>query len=175
MQANPPLTSLAARRRVLQQLAAGAAVLGLSGCGFALRKAPTFAFKTVRLTGASGTPVVTELRTALVNNGLQVVSGPAQADVVLTVTADQRERIAVGQTAAGQVRELQLRTRFNFRLRTPTERDLIEDVELLVERDLSFSETAVLSKASEEELLYRDMVSDIVQQVLRRLAAVKSL
>ena len=175
MQANASQPSFAARRRALQQLAVGAAVLGLSGCGFALRKAPTFAFKSVRLAGSTGTPVAAALRASLITNGLQVVDGASPADVILTVTTDQRERIAVGQTAAGQVRELQLRTRFVFFLRTPTDKDLIESVELLVERDMSFSETAVLSKAAEEELLYRDMNSDIVQQVVRRLAAVKSL
>ncbi len=175
MQANASQPSFAARRRALQQLAAGAAVLGLSGCGFALRKAPTFAFKTVRLAGSTSTPVAAALRASLITNGLQVVDGASPADVILTVTTDQRERIAVGQTAAGQVRELQLRTRFVFFLRTPTDKELIESVELLVERDMSFSETAVLSKAAEEELLYRDMNSDIVQQVVRRLAAVKSL
>ena len=176
MQANASQPSFAARRRALQQLAAGAAVLGLSGCGFALRKAPSFAFQTVRVVGSVGTPVAAQLRAALIANGLKVVvSGAAPADVVLAVTTDQRERIAVGQTAAGQVRELQLRTRFVFFLRTPADRDLIESVELLVERDLSFTETAVLSKAAEEELLYRDMSADIVQQVVRRLAAVKSL
>lgn len=173
--ANATLPSFAARRRALQQLAAGAAVMGLGGCGFALRKAPTFAFKSVRIVGSVSTPVVVELRANLGINGLQVVSGATPADVVLTVLTDQRERIAVGQTAAGQVRELQLRTRFVFRLSTPAEKELIENVELLVERDMSFTETAVLSKAAEEELLYRDMVSDIVQQVVRRLAAVKSL
>ena len=73
------------------------------------------------------------------------------------------------------MRELQLRTRFTFRLRTVTDKDLIEDVELLLERDLSFSETAVLSKDAEEALLFRDMASDVVQQVVRRMAAVKSL
>jgi LPS-assembly lipoprotein len=175
MQANRSSPSWAARRRALLHMAAGAAVLGLNGCGFALRKAPTFAFKTVRMAGSVGTPVAAELQRALATNGLQVVTGGAAADVVLTVTTDQRERIAVGQTAAGQVRELQLRTRFTFRLRTAADKDLIEDTELLLERDLSFSETAVLSKAAEEELLYRDMASDAVQQVVRRMAAVKSL
>ncbi|WP_137919765.1 LPS assembly lipoprotein LptE [Hydrogenophaga sp. 2FB] len=175
-----PPSSLVARRRALQHLAAGAAaVLGVSGCGFALRKAPTFAFQTVRIAGSENTPIARELRTALVTNGLTVLTtatpASAPAQVVLTVTVDQRERIAVGQTAAGQVRELQLRTRFTFRLRTANEKELIEDTELLLERDMTFSETAVLSKAAEEELLYRDMASDVVQQVVRRMAAVKSL
>lgn len=166
----------ATRRRALLQLAAGAAVLAsATGCGFKLRQAPTFPFQTVRMAGSVSTPVAAELQRALITNGLKVVSGASPADVVLTVVTDQRERIAVGQTAAGQVRELQLRTRFTFRLRTPVDKELIEDTELLLERDLSFSETAVLSKAAEEELLYRDMASDVVQQVVRRMAAVKSL
>jgi len=33
----------------------------------------------------------------------------------------------------------------------------------------------VLAKEAEEALLYRDMQSDVVQQVMRRLAAVTSL
>lgn len=180
MQAHRPLTNTATRRRALQQLAAGVALIGLSGCGYKLRQAPKFAFDSVRIAGSESTPVARELRAALLANGLQVLTtatpaAGAPAQVVLTVVTDQRERVAVGQTAAGQVRELQLRTRFTFRLRTLAEKELIEDTELLLERDLSFSETAVLSKDAEEALLYRDMATDVVQQVVRRLAAVKSL
>lgn len=168
------------RRRVLGLVAAGLTAVGLTGCGFALRKAPTFAFQSIRLQGNEGTAVARELREALQANGLQVLTSttaPATqpAQVVLTVVTDQRERAVVGQTAAGQVRELQLRTRFVFRLRTANEKTLIDDTELLLERDISFTETAVLSKDAEEAMLYRDMQGDIVQQVLRRLAAVKSL
>jgi LPS-assembly lipoprotein len=50
---------------------------------------------------------------------------------------------------------------------------VIPDTELVQERDISFSETAALSKETEEGLLYRDMRSDLVQQVLRRLAVVR--
>ncbi len=170
----------APRRRVLGLLAAGAASLGATGCGFALRQAPTFAFQSVRIAGSETTPVARELREALQANGLQVLTSatpaPAPAaQVVFTVLTDQRERAVVGQTAAGQVRELQLRTRFLFRLRSANEKTLIDDTELLLERDISFNETVVLSKDAEEAMLYRDMQSDIVQQVMRRLAAVKSL
>jgi LPS-assembly lipoprotein len=172
-------SDLLPRRRLLG-LAAGLVSLGVTGCGFTLRKAPSFVFQTVRLQGNEGTEVARELRDALLANGLQVLTSataaPTQpAQVVLTVVTDQRERVVVGQTAAGQVRELQLRTRFVFRLRTASEKDLIPDTELLLERDISFTESAVLSKASEEAMLYRDMQGDIVQQVVRRLAAVKSL
>lgn len=154
---------------------ASIAVLALPACGFQLRQAPTFAFSALRLSGNEGSPTSVALRRELQINGLRVLTSAdkaAPAPVVLQVMLDQRERAVVGQTASGQVRELQLRTRFRFNLQTTDERFLIEDTELLLERDLSFNETQVLAKDAEELLLYRDMTSDIVQQVVRRLAAV---
>jgi LPS-assembly lipoprotein len=82
--------------------------------------------------------------------------------------------VVVGMNASGQVRELQLRLRVKFRLRTPQGRELIESVELAQQRDLSFTETAALSKEIEQGMMYRDMQTDIVQQIMRRLAAVKT-
>jgi LPS-assembly lipoprotein len=60
-------------------------------------------------------------------------------------------------------------------MRTPQGRELIPETEITQQRDISFNESAVLAKEAEEGLLYRDMQSDIVQQLLRRIAAVKSL
>ena len=77
--------------------------------------------------------------------------------------------------SSGQVREFQLRLRFSFRLRTLAGRELIPASEIALQRDISFNESAVLAKEAEEALLYRDMQSDVVQQVMRRLAAVTSL
>ena len=147
------------------------ASLGLTACGFKLREAPQFAFEAVQLTGVVG-PVSAGLRREMQVNGLRV-DGTPPPPVILTVLQDQRERVVVGQTAAGQVRELQLRARYRFNLRTRDERILIDDTELLLERDLSYNETEVLAKDAEEQMLYRDMTTDLAQQVLRRLAAVR--
>ena len=68
-----------------------------------------------------------------------------------------------------------MRVRVHFRLRTPQGKELIPDTELLQQRDISFNESAVLAKEAEERLMYRDMQSDIVQQLVRRLAAVRAL
>ena len=61
--------------------------------------------------------------------------------------------------------------RFRFRLRTRDGRELIPDTEVTQSRDVSFTESAALSKEPEEQLLYRDMQADIVQQTMRRMAA----
>jgi LPS-assembly lipoprotein len=116
-----------------------------------------------------------ELQRSLQGNGVQVFSGDdrGKGQVQLEVITDQREKAVAGLNAAGQVREFQLRLRLKFRLRSKEGRDLIEDTELLSTRDISFNETAVLAKEAEEQLLYRDMQGDLVQQLLRRLASLK--
>jgi LPS-assembly lipoprotein len=165
------------RRRTGLALA-GACVV-LSACGFQLRQAPHFAFTTIYISSAGNSSLGNELKRSIASSdGVTVVSDAASvntAQVVLDVLSDQREKVAVGLNASGQVREFELRTRFKFKLRTPQGKELIPATELVQVRDISFNETAVLSKESEENLLYRDMQTDLVQQLMRRLAAVKTL
>jgi len=153
---------------------AGAAAL--AGCGFQLRQAPDFSFRTIAV--PSNSPVATQLRRNLATTPNVQVLPPAEAmkaDVILDILADTREKVVVGLNASGQVREFQLRNRVQFRLRTPQGKELIPSTELLQQRDVSFNESAVLAKEAEEGLLYRDMQTDLVQQLLRRLAAVRTI
>jgi LPS-assembly lipoprotein len=159
------------QRRKLLLLAPG---LALAGCGFQLRQAPNFVFRTIHIT--TNSPLVSELKRNIAASGaVQVVDVAAQADVIVEILSEQKEKSVVGLTATGQVREFQLRTRLQFLVRTAGGKELIAPSEMLQVRDISFNEPAVLSKESEENLLYRDMQADIVQQLLRRLAAIKSL
>jgi len=169
------------RRAVLGLLGGGTLVL-LTGCGFQLRGTGVrLAFSRLRLEGAVTPAVARSLTAQLEGSGVSVLrpgaanAPPAAAEVVLTVLHDQRERVVVGTTAAGQVRELQLRHRLTFRLRTAAGRDLIGDTELMQERELSFSETQVLGKEEEEALLFDDMRAGIVRQLMSRLAAVQRI
>ncbi len=158
-------------RRALLAAAAGAL---LAGCGFQLRRPPPMAFQRVTLAGfAPRSPLAAELRSALQQQGLQVVDTPAQAELIVESVVDLRERSSVATTAAAQVRDLQLRLKFAFRARTPGGRELIPRADLLLARDLNYNETSALAKEQEEAELYREMQSDIVNQVLRRLASIK--
>ncbi|HMC15084.1 MAG TPA: LPS assembly lipoprotein LptE [Albitalea sp.] len=149
----------------------------LTGCGFELRRAPELHFRSVQLTGfAPRSPLADELRTSInASKTTLVVDTAAQAQVVFEALTDARERSVVASTATGQVRELQLRARLNFRLRTPAGKELIPATEILLSRDMSYSEMAALAKEQEEALLFRAMQSDIVAQVMRRLAAVQAI
>ncbi len=165
------------QRRHLLILSASA--LALSGCGFALRKAPNFAFSTLYSGLAETSPLGVELRRSLEATGrVRVITDSRQigeAQVILDVLSDQREKVVVSLNASGQVREFQLRLRFRFKLRTLAGKELIGPTEIVQQRDISFNESAVLAKEAEEALLFRDMQSDIVQQIMRRLAAVTEI
>lgn len=167
------------QRRLLLTLATLGAALALAGCGFELRKTPNFAFKTLFSPLPEGSPIGVNLRRALEANGnVRVISDARfadQAEVFLDVLDERREKIVVSRNAAGQVREFQLRLRFTFRLRSAKGTELIPDSEITQQRDISFNESAVLAKEAEEALLYREMQGDIVQQIMRRLAAVTTL
>lgn len=159
----------AARRRLVAALA----LLPLAGCGFELRQPPRLAFQSIALTGfAPRSPLADEFKRQLAQQ-VRVLDTPDKAQVVLHALDDARERSVVATTSAAQVRELQLRLKFHFRAHTPGGRELIARAQLLLSRDLSYSETAALAKEFEEAELYREMQADVVAQVLRRLAAVQ--
>jgi LPS-assembly lipoprotein len=152
-------------------------LMGLSACGFQLRQAPNYPFRTLY----SGLPEASvfgqDLKRNISASGrVEVISDPKQverADVIFDLLLELPEKVILSRTSAGAVREFQLRFRIRFKLRSRDGIELIPDTELVQERDISFNETAALSKETEEGLLYRDMRSDLVQQVLRRLAVVR--
>lgn len=167
------MSSSSASRRSLLLSAAVSAVGTLAGCGFQLRREPPLPFRSIALTGfATRSPLMVELKQALARQ-VQVLEAPANAEVVLQAMADARERSIVAQTATAQVREMQLRVKLQFRAHTPAGRELVPASTLLLARDLSYNEGIALAKQLEEGELFREMQSDIVLQVLRRLAAVK--
>lgn len=172
----PDRHTLIARRAWLVSTAS-LAVASLAGCGFQLRGAQELKFRTVQLTGfRPHSPLEKELRRAInASKTTLVVDSGGEAQVMLDAVSDRRERNVVATTSAGQVRQISLRVRFTFTLRTPSDRELIAPTELLLGRDISYNESDALAKEQEEALLYREMQTDIVSQIMRRLAAVPAL
>ena len=159
-----------------RHLLVAAATLPLAACGFALRRAPELKFRTIQLANFKPrSPLADELRINInASTTTLVVEGLAQAQVVLEALEDQREKVVVASNSVGQVTEFQLRERFAFRLRSVNGRELIPRTEILQNRDLSYTESAALAKEQEENALFRTMQTDIVSQVMRRLASIQT-
>jgi LPS-assembly lipoprotein len=161
------------RRLLFAPAAVGLLALGAAGCGFELRRSPPLPFSRIALAGfARRSPLERDLRAALAPQ-VSVVDSPAQADVVLRALEDLQQKTVVASTSASLVREVQLRVRLRFAIDDAKGRELAPAAELLLVRDLSYNESQALAKEHEEGQVLRDMRADIVQQLLRRLAAVR--
>jgi LPS-assembly lipoprotein len=156
-----------------------ALLAGLAGCGFELRKPLNYAFRTLFSSIPVTSPLGVRFQRALESSGqIEVITDPRQierADVIFDQLVELREKVVVGRTSTGAIREFQLRLRYRFRVRSRNGLELIPDTEILLTRDINFNETGALSKESEEALLYKDMETDLVLQLQRRLAAIRQI
>jgi LPS-assembly lipoprotein len=166
-----PVQSTARRLLAALMLLLGAAVL--TSCGFALRQPPELALKHIALRGFErNSGMADELRRQLrASPGVSVVEAQAQADAVVTALQDGVERVVAASTAAGQVTELTLRARLRFEVRDGAGRLLIDSTEMVIARDMSYSESAALAKEQEARLMSRAMQTELASQLLRRLSA----
>ena len=162
------------RSRRARLIAALALSGGLVACGFRLRGARELPFETIYLGFPPNSPFGTELaRNIRAGTRTRVIEQRDKADAVLEILSELREREVLALNAQGRAREFQLRLKLAFRLTDTRGREFIAPTTLGAQRDVSFNDAQVLAKESEEALLYRDMQTDLVQQLLRRLAAAK--
>jgi LPS-assembly lipoprotein len=166
------------RRHWFAQALVAVTATTLAGCGFKLRQAPHYAFQTFYTNLPENSPVGSKLIRNLQAGGVEVIRDTKQierAQVVFQQLADQRDRLIVARTATGAIREFQLRMIYRFRLHTPAGKDLIGNGEITLMRDVNYNESQALSADEQMGLLYADMENDLVQQLLRRLAAVQEI
>ena len=103
----------------------------------------------------------------------RVVADRKEAQAVFELLGEAREREVLSVNAQGRAREYQLRLLTTFRVVDPNGTELIAPTTLTARRDISFNESELLAKESEEALLYRDMQSDLVRQMVTRLQGMR--
>jgi LPS-assembly lipoprotein len=147
--------------------------LTLSACGFHLRGAVSLPWASVYVKAAEGSNLAADLRRQLAQiPGTSLQSDPDKAELRLELLSEGREKDAVSVNAQGRVREYALRLRVVIQASTAKGKVVLPPTTFVQKRDLSFNETVTLAKESEEALLYRDMQTDIIQSMIRRMAAV---
>ena len=142
--------------------------MALAACGFHLRGQASLPFESIYV---AGSPAIANQIARAVRAGSQtrVSTSPKDAQVTLQILAELRERVILSLSAAGRVREITLRYRLSYRLTDDKGIEHVSPTEIALQRNVTYSDTDVLGKEQEEALLYRDMQSDAVQQVVRRL------
>ncbi len=175
----PELRRIATARLVIARLcvalalAAGLAA-GLAACGFQLRGTAAYSFASVFVNAPAALPLASELNRAIASGSSARLATTAEsAQVVLELPSVLDDKEVLSLTGGGSVREYQLITRIAFRLHDKQGNDWLPPGEIVIRRSYTFNETQVLARDLQEQRLRRDMQTDVVQQLVRRLQAAK--
>jgi LPS-assembly lipoprotein len=150
------------------------ALLLFAGCGFQLRGAYALPYESLYLALPDYSDLGAGLKRAIRASGsTRLAETVEDAQARFVPSADARERVILSLSGTGRVRELRLRWRYSYRIVDAKGVDMVPVNEIELVRDLTYDDSNVLAKEQEEVLLWRDMQGDMVQQIMRRLAAVK--
>lgn len=158
----------------MKRILAPGLLLLLAACGFHLRGEQKLPFETLYV--PPGSPLSIELKRNLAAqaSSTRIVDDPKEAEAVLGFTSETRDKVILSFDTTGRVREYQLIYAVGFRVTDAKGQVYVPTSQIRLTRDISFSDAQILAKESEEAQLYRDMQSDMVQQLLRRIAAAKT-
>jgi LPS-assembly lipoprotein len=146
----------------------------LAGCGFQLRGSASLPFETIFVSTVPSSPFGNELKRYLrAGTSTRVVDEARLAQAQIDLVGESRNKEILSLNSAGRVREYVLRYSATFRVHDTKGKDFIPNTTILLKREVSFNESAILASESEEALMFRDMQTDVIQQILRRMAAVK--
>jgi LPS-assembly lipoprotein len=146
----------------------------LAACGFHPRGEANYTFNSIYV-NAPGAPVLgSQLRRALSAAGnAKLVDDPKNAQVIVDIPLVANDKEVLSLSGAGSVREYLLITRVQFRLHDATGNDWLPPGEIALRRSYTFSESEVLARDAEEQRLLKEMQTDAVQQLVRRLQAAR--
>ena len=154
-------------------LVAAALAGGIAGCGFHLRGDVTYAFSTLYINSPGNMPFTGELKRALAGGGTTQVDSAAAAQVIFDVSGVTDDKQVLSLSGGGRAREYLLTKRVTFALHDAGGKDWLPAAEIVVRRSYTFSESEVLAREAEEARLFKEMQTDAVQQIVRRLQAAK--
>lgn len=146
----------------------------LTACGFHLRGAASLPLQTIFIEQTSAPVAAADIARAIrTGTATRVIEDRAAAQAVLQLNNETTEKRILSLNEAGRVRAFELFYRVTFRLHDGKEKDLLPSQQLELRRDFTYNDQQILAKEAEESLLYANMRSDAVQQIIRRISAVK--
>jgi len=146
------------------------AFLLLAACGFQLRGTASLPFETIYLLNATSGIALDLKRNIRSGTSTRVLDDAKGAEALLQFSEESRQKEILSLTAAGRVSEYRLIYRVRFRVSDAKGGDFLPPSTVTLTRDMTYDDAQVLAKEAEEQLLFRDMQSDMVQQIMRRIA-----
>ena len=159
--------------RVLLHSVVVVLALALTACGFQLRGSYSLPYESIYIGVADVSVIGAGLKRQIRASGTRLADSAKDAQATFWQTAEAKEPIILSLSGSGRVREKRLRYRYGYRIVDDKGRDLVAPGVIELNRDVTYADSDVLAKTQEEELLWRDMENDLVQQLMRRLSMTK--
>jgi LPS-assembly lipoprotein len=143
----------------------------LASCGFRPSGPPKLPFQNLYISAPAYSSFAAELKRHIASGSQGKLAEDAKAaDAVLDILNEAQETVILSLDVSGRVAEYQLRYRVTYRLHDNANKDWIPQSEILLQRDLTYDDQAVLAKENEMNLLFQAMKEDAVKQMMRRLS-----
>ncbi len=148
-------------------------LVSLTACGFRLQGTSTLpsamAVTWIQWPADVSPALQRQLPRALLGTGIRLATTPEDATAVLEIVEDRLGERVLSVSATNIPEELEVYHSVTFELRAG-EAVLFPSETITLTRDYTFDETAVLAKYQEGEIIAAALVSEVVQQIQRRLA-----
>jgi len=149
---------------------AAACALCLAACGFQLRGTASLPFETIFVPNSTAGIALDLKRGIRTGTSTRVLEAAPGAQAQLQFLEESRRKEILSLNTAGRVSEYRLVYRVAFRVVDGKGGDYVPANTVTLFRDMTYDDTQVLAKEAEEQLLFRDMQADMVQQIMRRIA-----
>ena len=148
----------------------------LTACGFHLRGQAALPFDSLYISAnTSNLEFANQLKRAVRSGSQTKIADDAKdAQATLSILDAHREQVILSLSTSGRIQELSLYYHVSFAVADSNGRQYLPPNKIVLRRDLTYNDTDVIAKEQEEELLYRDMENDAVQQVMLRLQAARA-
>jgi LPS-assembly lipoprotein len=161
---------------LLRPLLALILAAALAGCGFHLRGAGSgnLPYQTMYISLPETAEVNIWLQRYIRSSGsTRIVDDAAAADAIFQQLTNNRQKSILSVNTLGRVREYRLQLSYTFRVVNRKGQVLVAPNEVTLTRDVTYDDSNILAKNQEEDLLWRDMTNDLVNQIMRRLSVIK--
>lgn len=145
-----------------------------AGCGFQLRRLDAIPLASLYIDAPPGSVIAARIREMLaLSQDTRLTATAAEAEGVLKITHEERNKAILTVSGAGLVTEYRLSLLLTYAIQGKDAHTLAEPETIELNRDMTYSDSQLLAKGDEEQLLYRSMDDGAAVRIIRRLQALK--
>ena len=163
-------------KRLIMKASAALAVMGLlSACGWRIRGKVNLPYSKLLISGVMTPEFKDGLRMVLKANDIEIVEQVKNAEVVLEIITEQNAKQVLSYNTSGQITAYRIISRVAFKVFDINGVEIFPESDIFQTRDLDFNPANIQSFDYMVNEVVKNMRTDIIVQMLRRMASIRTL